>query len=435
MKVAIVGSGPAGFYTAEAVLKAVPGAEVDIIERLPTPFGLVRYGVAPDHQSIKNISRVFDRTALSQTVRFFGHVTIGRDVTVPELLGLYDAVVMATGAPEDRHLGIPGEHLPGVVGSAAFVGWYNCHPDHVDLMPALDIEAAAVIGVGNVALDVARLLAKTAAELEGTDAHPGACEAIVKAPIRDIYVIGRRGPLDATFTPQELKEFGMLEEAVPLVDAAQLPADADSVPEKDHTAKKKNLAILQDYAARRPDEKPVRVHFLFYARPVEVLGRERVEALRLERTALIDGRVAGTGEVFTIPCGLVVPCIGYRTRRVADIPFNEEEGRFRNNDGHILPSLYATGWARRGPTGTIATNRADGQEIAQEIARTGQADPQKTGRAGLLSLLKERGVEPVSFTDWQRIDAAEQEAAAGQGPRRKFMKVEEMLKALGRTSC
>ena len=356
-KIAIIGSGPAGFYTAEAILKTFDAPEIDIIECLPTPFGLVRYGVAPDHQSIKNVARTFVRTAQSDGVLFFGNVMVGRDVSIDELLDLYDAVVLATGAALDRHLGIPGDSLAGVIGSAAFVGWYNSHPDHVDLTPNLDVAAAAVIGVGNVALDVARLLARSEAELKGTDTHPRAMEALTHSTIRDIYVIGRRGPLEATFTPQELKEFGEMERAVPLVDAAQLPADAEDVPEKDHTAKKKNLAILQSYVPNRGDEKPVRVHFLFYARPVEISGDSRVESLTLERTAIEDGRLKGTGETFTLDVGLVVPCIGYRTEKISQVPFDEDHGHFLTEDGLVRTGLYAAGWARRGPTGTIATNR------------------------------------------------------------------------------
>jgi len=428
-KIAVIGSGPAGFYTTEAVLKLFDDAEIDIIECLPTPFGLVRYGVAPDHQSIKNVARAFDRTAGDDAVRFFGNVQVGREVTMDELLALYDAVVLATGAALDRHLGIPGDRLPGVIGSAAFVGWYNCHPDHVDLDPDLDVKSVAVIGVGNVALDVARLLARSEQELRGTDTHGRAMRALSSSPVRDIHIIGRRGPLEATFTPQELKEFGEMERAVPLVDAAQLPPDADTVPEKEHTAKKKNLAILQGYAANRGDEKPVRVHFLFHARPMEILGNDLVEGIRLERTVVENGRLMGTGETFTLDVGLVVPCIGYRTAQIPNVPFDEEHGHFENRDGLVRERLYAAGWARRGPTGTIATNRADGQDIARHILDECTPDPARRGRQGLRERLAERNVEVISFTDWQLIDAAERQAALGEGPRVKFTSVDDMLHA------
>lgn len=435
-KIAVIGSGPAGFYTAEAILKladapeAPATVEIDIIECLPTPFGLVRYGVAPDHQSIKTVARAFDRTARADAVRFFGNVRVGQDVSIGELLELYDAVVLATGAALDRQLGIPGDGLPGVIGSAAFVGWYNCHPDHVGLDPDLDVRAVAVIGVGNVALDVARLIARSPAELAGTDTHPEAVAALGRSPVRDIYIIGRRGPLEATFTPQELKEFGEMERAVALVDAAQLPGDAAGVPEKEFTAKKKNLAILQDYARNRGDEKPVRVHFLFHARPVGILGGEHVAGIRLERTVVEDGRLTGTGETFTLDVGLVVPAIGYRTAQISDVPFNEDHGHFETRDGQVRPRLYAAGWARRGPTGTIGTNKSDGQAIARHIFDECTPDPARQGRRGLRALLAARKVEVVSFTDWQLIDAAEVEAAQGQGPRLKFTQVDDMLQAV-----
>lgn len=432
MKIAIIGSGPAGFYTAEALLKTFEAAEIDLIECLPTPFGLVRYGVAPDHQSIKNVAKAFEKTALRPGVRFFGNVAVGKDASIRELLDLYDAVVLATGAPKDRRMGIPGEDLANVVGSAAFVGWYNCHPDHVDLMLDLDVEAVAVIGVGNVALDVARLLAKNAEELARSDIAPQAADALARSSIRDIYVIGRRGPLEATFTPQELKEFGELQDAEVLVDPAQLPETAECVPDEERTAKKKNLAILQDYAKTRGngDGRQKRVHFLFYRRPAEILGDEMVNAITLERTTVDDsGKVSGTGEMITLDCGLVVPCIGYKTTPLPDVPFDAEDGHFKTKEGRIERGLFAAGWARRGPTGTIATNRADGQAVARQIEESCTPNPEKRGRAGLEKLLQARNVEIISFTDWQLIDEAERAAAEGPAPRRKFTSVDEMIHA------
>lgn len=429
-KIAIIGSGPAGFYTAEALLKELDGPQIDIIERYPTPFGLIRYGVAPDNQSIKKVAKRFEKTALSEGVRFLGNVTVGKDVSLDELRELYDAVVLATGAPVDRHLGLPGEDLEGVIGSAEFVGWYNCHPTAVDLNPDLDVEAAAVIGVGNVALDVARILARTAEEMTRTDLPEYAQKKIAASPIKDIYIIGRRGPLEASFTPQELKEFGHLAGAVPLVDAAQLPESADAVSEDERVVKKKNLAILKEYTERKAEEAPVRIHFMFYARPVEIQGTARVESLLLERTRLDDGRVQGTGETWTLPCGLVIPCIGYQGTAIDGAAFDADRGRYKSDKGVIEPGLYAVGWAQRGSSGTIGTNRHDGVAAARHIAANCTPDAAKKGGAGLDRILAQKGARPVAFSEWQIIDAAEQAAAADPAPRRKFTDVAEMLELL-----
>jgi ferredoxin--NADP+ reductase len=431
--IAVIGSGPAGYYTAEACQKQFGDqVRVDIIDRLPTPYGLIRAGVAPDHQSIKAVSRRYEAVALSETVRFVGNVTVGKDVSIEELIGLYDAVVLATGAPADRPLGIPGEHLPGVIGSAAFVGWYNGHPDFAALNPPLDVEAAAVIGNGNVALDVARILAKAPAEFVGSDIVSGAFEALGNGFIRRISIVGRRGPHQIAMTPKELGELGHLARARPIVDPADLPPQAAD--EALEPGQRKSVGHLRSFAQGTENaDKLVTVEFDFFARPVAIEGEGKVERLIVERTRLTpEGDAEGTGETYAIPCGLVVACIGYRTPPIPGVPYDERAGRFANSDGRIAPGLYAVGWARRGPTGTIGTNRPDGFMIAETIAADTPEPGGKRGREGLDALFAERGVSPVTFRDWQRIEAAEVARARDGSPREKFTTIEEMLAAIGR---
>ncbi len=429
--VAVIGSGPAGYYTAEALDRKFGGeVRVDIIDRLPVPFGLIRSGVAPDHQSIKAVSRRYEAVALGDAVRFVGNVTLGRDVTVDELLGLYDAVVLATGAPADKPLDIPGGDLPGVIGSAAFVGWYNGHPDHAALAPPLAAEGAVVIGNGNVALDVARILAKTAEEFAGSDIVTHALDALGESRVTTISIVGRRGPHQIAMTPKELGELGHLARAAPRVDPADLPpVESDAALE---AGERKSVTHLRAFAAAAAADKPILIDFDFFARPVAVEGHGRVERLIVERTRLsAEGEAVPTGETYAIPCGLVVSCIGYRTPPIPGIPYDERAGRFANDDGRVTTGLYAVGWARRGPTGTIGTNRPDGYRIADLIAEDieAAAADAKTGRTGLDALLAERGVDPVTYRDWQKIEAAEAARARDGAPREKFVHVADMLAA------
>ncbi len=427
--VAVIGSGPAGYYTAEALdRKFGAGVRVDIIDRLPVPFGLIRSGVAPDHQSIKAVSRRYESTALHESVRFVGNVTIGRDITIAELLDLYDAVVMATGAPADKPLAIPGGDLPGVIGSAAFVGWYNGHPDHAALAPPLQAGAAAVIGNGNVALDVARILAKTPEEFAGSDIVAHALDALAETGIERISLVGRRGPHQITMTPKELGELAHLARAAPHVDPADLPPPAGDAALD--AGARKAVGHLRAFAAAPPADKPVTIDFDFFARPVAVEGDGRVERLIVERTRpLPDGSVEPTGETYAIPCGMIVSCIGYRTPPIPGVPYDERAGRFANIDGRVLPGLYAVGWARRGPTGTIGTNRPDGYRIADIIADDLADSSAKQGREGLDALLAARAVDLVTFRDWQKIEAAEAANARAGAPREKFVHVADMLAA------
>lgn len=433
---AIVGSGPAGYYTAEALLKGLGNAaQVDMIDRLPTPYGLVRSGVAPDHQSLKAVASRFEKVSLSEGVRFVGNVSVGRDVTIDELLSLYDAVVLATGAPADRPLGIPGGDLPGVIGSAAFVGWYNGHPDFADLDPPLHGATAVVVGNGNVALDIARILAKTRDEFHGSDIVGRALDALEASQVRRITIVGRRGPHQIAMTPKELGELGHLSRAAPFIDPTDLPSTEDDAVLD--PGQRKAVTLLRGFAGTHtPKDKTIA--FDFFAKPVAIEGDGRVERLVVERTRLdADGQAQGTGETYAISCGLLVSAIGYRTSPIDGIPYDVAAGRFANSAGSIdvgnRGRLYAVGWARRGPSGTIGTNRPDGYEVADAIrAALGDAPAaDRQGSASLDALLKARGVNAVGFTDWQRIEAAERARARDGSPREKFTRFDELHAARG----
>ena len=428
--VAIVGSGPAGYYTAEALQRLLGDAvRVDIIDRLPVPFGLIRSGVAPDHQSIKAVSRRYEAVALTENVRFVGNVSIGRDISIADLQSLYDAVVLATGAPADRALDIPGADLPGVIGSAAFVGWYNGHPDYADLNPPLAISDAAIIGNGNVALDVARILAKSPGEFAGSDIVSHALDALARSRIRMIRLLGRRGPHQIAMTPKELGELGHLIRAAPRVDPGDLPPAADDALLE--PGMRKSVTHLRNFAAN-PVARPVTVEFDFFAKPVAIEGNGRAEHIVIERTTLDDGlNSVGTGEHYTLPAGLIVACIGYRTPAIDGVPYEHGRGRFANDRGLILPGLYCVGWARRGPSGTIGTNKPDGASIAERIVSDfGDApDSGKRGRTGLDAIATQRGLDIVTFRDWKAIDAAEMAKARSDSPREKFVRIDDMLGA------
>ena len=431
---AVIGSGPAGFYTAEALAKAYgDNAKIDIIDKLPVPYGLIRFGVAPDHQSIKAVSRRYDKVAEGGTVRFLGNVAVGEVVSIEELKGFYDALILATGAPNDRKLGIPGEDLPGVVGSAAFVGWYNGHPDFAALDPALDGAAAAVIGNGNVALDVARILSKTRAEFAESDIVTHALDALDRSAIRTITFVGRRGPHQIAMTPKELGELGHLAAAAPRVESTDLPPLEDDLALE--PGQRKSVTLLRDYAAAPPDGTKLKtIVYDFFAQPVRIEGESRAERLIVERTRLDEtGSAIGSGETYAIPASLIVSCIGYQTPRIEGVPYDERGGKFANDGGVIGDGLYCVGWARRGPSGTIGTNRPDGYEVAEQIAAALPANGagDKQGGAGLDVLLGERGVRATSFDDWRTIEAAETAAARPDAPREKLVRHADWLKVLG----
>ena len=428
---AVVGSGPAGFYTAEALEKAYGDkARIDILDRYPVPYGLIRFGVAPDHQSLKAVSKRYDKVAESAGVDFIGNVSVGNDVSVAELLDLYDAVILATGAPHDRKLGIPGEDLPGVVGSAEFVGWYNGHPDFADLDPPLDGTHAAVIGNGNVALDCARILSKTRHEFEGSDIVGHALDALDHSAIRTITILGRRGPHQIAMTPKELGELGHLEAAVPIVQPSDFPPrEADEPLEP---GLRKSVALLRGFAELDPD-KPKRMVFDFFAKPVAIEGQGRAEKIVVEKTELDEkGAARGTGETYEVPASLIITAIGYSSSPIPDVPF--DGGKFVNDVGRISDRLYAVGWARRGPTGTIGTNRPDGYEVADQIVAAMPADSgaDRQGAEGLKRLLESRGVMPTDYDDWRKIEETETANARPGSPREKFVRVQHWMDALGR---
>ena len=434
LRVAVVGSGPAGFYAASALLASDdPPAEVDMIERLPTPWGLVRLGVAPDHPNIKAVSRAFERTAARPGFRFFGNVEVGRDVTHAELVERYDAVVYAVGAQADRQLGVPGEELPGSWAATEFVAWYNGHPDFQHLEFDLSHERAVVIGNGNVALDVARMLALTPEELAPTDTTDAAIEAINTAGITEILVVGRRGPVQAAWTPVEVGELGELAGADIVVEPADLQLDPASEAELEAAPPtvKRNVEHLREYAARTPAGKPRTIRLRFFLSPVAILGEGRVEAVELVRNELVEGRAVPTGVNETIPCGIVFRSVGYRGVELPGVPFDAGSGTIPNTGGRVEPGLYVAGWIKRGPSGVIGTNKKDATETVELLLddARGGALPASSGE-DLEGLLLERGVEHVLYGGWQAIDAAERAAGEPHGrPRVKLCTWEELLAA------
>jgi ferredoxin/flavodoxin---NADP+ reductase len=435
MRVAVVGSGPAGFYAAGALLSADPPAEVDMIERLPTPWGLVRLGVAPDHPKLKTVSRAFERIADQPGFRFLGNVEVGRDLKHEDLVRLYDAVIYAVGAQTDRRLGIPGEDLPGSWAATELVAWYNGHPDYQQLEFDLSVERAVVIGNGNVALDVARMLALTKEELAPTDATDASIAAIASSAIREIVVVGRRGPAQAAFTTPELQEMGELAGADVFVD----PADLEGA-EPQGTNAERNLAVLHGLAGREPEGKPRRVVFRFFHSPVAILGEERVEGVELVRTELdANERAVPTDERETLPCGLVFRSVGYHGVELPGVMFDTKSGTIPNEGGRVEPGVYVAGWIKRGPTGVIGTNKKDATETVEtllEDAAAGQLQPKPGASAGAVdALLAERGVRVVEYAGWTAIDEVERAAGETLGrPRVKLCSWDELLAAAERVA-
>jgi ferredoxin/flavodoxin---NADP+ reductase len=453
LRVAVVGSGPAGFYAAGALLDADVPVEVDMIERLPTPWGLVRLGVAPDHPKLKTVSRAFERIASKPGFRFFGNVEVGRDLSHADLTRLYDAVVYAFGAQTDRRLGIPGEDLPGSWSATEFVAWYNGHPDFQELELVLDVERAVVIGNGNVALDVARMLALTPEELAPTDTTDPAIEAIGASAIRDIVVVGRRGPAQASWTTQELKELGELAGADVVVDPAELELDPASEASLEHdTNSRRNMEVLKDFASREPTGKPVTVRLRFLASPVAIHGDERVESIELVSNRLEDqdGRLVAvpTDEQETLECGLVFRSVGYRGVGLPELPFDERRGTIMNDGGRVVDvngthvsATYCAGWIKRGPTGIIGTNKKDATEtVAQLLADIDEgrlAHRDEVTADAVDAELAERGIrEVVMYPGWSSIDELERAAGEKLGrPRVKLRTWEELLDAARRVAA
>jgi ferredoxin--NADP+ reductase len=439
LRVAVVGSGPAGFYAADALLKSEgPRVEVDVIDRLPTPWGLVRLGVAPDHENIKAVSRAFEKIAAKPGFRFFGNVEVGATVSHEELLQIYDAVVYTVGAQTDRRLGIPGEDLPGSWAATEFVAWYNGHPDFQHLEFDLSHERVVVIGNGNVAIDCARMLALTPAELAPTDTTDEAIDAINAAGVKEILMLGRRGPVQAAFTPPELKELGELAGAEPVVDARDLELDPASRRdlEADRDRARRNYELLEEYAARAPEGKPRRIVLRFLVSPVAILGEHKVEGVEIVRNELVEegGRVVArpTGETEVIPAGLVLRSVGYKGVALSGVPFDERSGTIPNDRGRVegADRTYAAGWIKRGPSGVIGTNKKDATETVElllEDARAGKLT-RPASEGTLESLLDERGANYVEYEGWQAIDAAERSMGEPLGrPRVKLHMWEKLL--------
>jgi ferredoxin/flavodoxin---NADP+ reductase len=443
LRVAVVGSGPAGFYAAGSLLAADPPAEVDLFDRLPTPWGLVRLGVAPDHPNIKAVSRVFERIALRPGFRFFGNVEVGRDISHTELGSLYDAVVYAVGAQTDRRIGIPGEDLPGSWPATAFVAWYNAHPDFHGLPCDLDTRCAVVVGNGNVAVDVARMLALTSEELAPTDTADEAREAIVQSSIEEIVMLGRRGPAQAAFTTPELQELTELAGADLIVEPAELVLDAASEAAlADASAvARRNVELLREIAAAVPAGKPKTLRLRFCVSPVAILGEGKVEAVEIVRNRLVvdeRGRVVAvpTDEREVIECGLVLRSVGYRGVPIPGVPFDERTGttpnlggRVLDTEGAVVPGLYCAGWIKRGPSGVIGTNKKDASETVALVLEDAAAGLLvRADDRDVADILAEQGVAFVTYAAWEAIDAHERSHGEVQGrPRVKLTSWEDLL--------
>jgi ferredoxin--NADP+ reductase len=449
VRVAVVGSGPSGAYAADQLLRSSDHEiEVDLYERLPTPWGLVRAGVAPDHPKIKSVTRVYEKTAAHPRFTFFGNVELGRHISRDELLARYNAVIYAVGTPADRPMGIPGEELPGSWAATDFVGWYNAHPDQRDLEFDLSCKRAVVIGNGNVALDVARMLTMSCEALGATDIADHALEVLRHSSIEEVVVVGRRGPEQAAFTNPELLELGEMTGAAVDIDPADLEIAADLRETEPGVAAVKRMEILRDYAALQGAGNGKRIALRFLASPTRVLGDERVEGIELVRNELQraeDGslRARPTGELTTLDTGLVLRAIGYRGRPLGDIPFDERRGVIANVDGRVLgpdDSLtgeYVVGWAKRGPSGVIGTNKkcAAGTTAAllEDLSAGRLQDRDAASRDSVAAFLRARQRDLVEFADWQAIDEHEQDLGRPAGrPRVKLARVDEMVGVLGR---
>ncbi len=453
LRVAIIGSGPSGFYAADHLQKQSDlTIEIDMFDRLPTPYGLVRGGVAPDHQKIKSVTRAYDRIAADPNFRFYGHVEFGKDITHAEMIDRYHAIIFAVGAQSDKRMDIPGEDLSGSHPATEFVAWYNAHPDYAHYQFDLSQENVAVIGLGNVAMDVIRILARTPEELTETDIADYALDALRHSRVKTIYVLGRRGPAQSAFTNPEIKELGELDDASMIVAPEEVALDpvsqqlVDSHSDKSVT---KNVEILKSYAAQGDTGKPRKIIMRFCVSPVEIIGNGRVEAIKIVKNQLVPDDRGGvkakaTDQYETIPVGLVFRSVGYHGVALPDVPFDEKRGVIPNEKGRVLmtpggssPLIgdYVVGWIKRGPSGIIGTNKPDSVETVESLLEDFRAGnlltPDQPSRESVDALLARRGVQVVTYADWQILDQIEQENGEYRhAPRRKFASVDEMLKAI-----
>jgi ferredoxin--NADP+ reductase len=457
LRVAIIGSGPSGFYAAGRLQEEKNlVVEIDMFDRLPTPYGLVRGGVAPDHQKIKSVTKVYDKIASKPNFHFYGNVEFGTDVTLSDLERHYHAVIYAVGAQSDRQLGIPGEDLPGSHAATEFVAWYNAHPDYRQFEFDLSQEKAVVIGLGNVAMDVIRILAQTYDELYPTDIADYALEELKHSNIKEIYVLGRRGPAQSAFTNPEIKELGELHDAEVIVSPEEIVLDPYSQAFIDSGEDKvavKNVEILKAYSQRPPQGKSRRIIMRFLTSPVEIIGKDHVEAIRIVKNELYQTekgeiRPRETNQYETIPVGLVFRSVGYHGVPLPGVPFYEKWGTIPNEKGRVMTTIkdgqqvignYVVGWIKRGPSGVIGTNKPDAVEtvemLLEDLANDKLLEPDAPNREAIEDLLNERGIQYVTFENWLKLDAIEQERGAEiNRPRVKFSRVEDMLEAVGKIS-
>jgi ferredoxin/flavodoxin---NADP+ reductase len=450
LRVAIVGAGPSGFYAAGALLQQKEiHVSIDIFDRLPTPYGLVRYGVAPDHQKIKSVTKVYERTVRDSRVRYFGNVGLGEEISRDELKSHYDQIIYATGASADKQLDIPGEELAGSFSATEFVAWYNGHPDFTDRDFDLSVESVAIVGVGNVAMDVTRILAKSIDELAQTDIADYALEKLRASRVKHIHVVARRGPAQAKFTNPEIKELGELSEADVIINPSDLVLDPASIAslESDRTAVR-NLETMQALAERGATGKPRQIHFHFLRSPVELCGDDAVKSMRMEVNELHPtdtGYIAcdGVGRFETLDVGLVFRSIGYRSLPIPGVPFYDKWGIIPNekgrvtatHKGEVVPGEYVVGWAKRGPTGVIGTNKPDAVEtvaaMLEDVNRLEPVSDEKATAQAIVALLQARGADYFTFEDWLKLEAIEDERGKAEGrPRVKITSEAAMLAAV-----
>lgn len=432
MRVAVVGAGPSGIYSAEA-LAAYSDVEVDVFDALPVPFGLVRYGVAPDHFSIRSVRDKLAETFVNPRVRFLGNVEVGKDVSTAELSEWYDAVIYTYGASADRTLGIPGEDAQNSIAATEFVKWYTGHPDAQDFSDLLkSCRSVVVIGLGNVAVDVARLLLKPIDQLSDTDMPEHVLQSFASSTVLDVHVVGRRGPQHATFTTKELKELGEIPETAVIIDPSDLPLD-DQVASGGNRVIERNLKVLRDWTEQDQAESKKRLHFHFFSTPTEFDSEKHV--LRVERMSLdSDLTIRASGKYREIPADLVIRSVGYRGVGIEGLPFDQERSVVLNSDGEVdtLPNSFVAGWIKRGPSGIIGTNKKDAVATVEKLMASLAKSPSSARSAGEIDLmLEERGVDVIDFEGWLRVDAAEKSLGASHGRERTTIHERESLMTIG----